>query len=139
MAGQRIDHAAGRADDLAGRDHARTAHLARRYGVAHSDGDVADGADVAHRRVARIEHQAAIDDGVDGGRLHRAAIDLLQAAESAVDEMHVAVDEAGEQGVSCKIDHALVSARLAVSGHRARLCDPALAHPDKAPVDRLVS
>ena len=139
MARQSIDHPARRADDLAGRDHARTAHLARRNGVAHSDGDVADGADVAHRRVARIEHQAAIHDSVDCSRLHRAAIDLLEAAEAAVDEVYVTVDETGEQGVSRKIDDALVSTRLAVGGHRARRCDPALAHPDKAPVDRLVS
>src|SRR5581483_12356264 len=114
------------------------AHLAGRDGVAHSHGDVADGADVAHRRVAGVEHQAAIDDGIDGSRLDRAAIDLLEAAEAAVDEVHVAIDEAREQGASTEIDDEPVSARLAIGRHRANPCDPTLAHPNEAPLDWLV-
>jgi hypothetical protein len=53
--------------------------------------------------------------------------------------MHVTVDKAGEQGLSGKVDDALVSAGLSVGRHRAGLRDPALAHPDKAPVERFVS
>src|SRR5262245_47544653 len=139
VAWQRVDHPARRPDDLSGRDHAGTAHLARCYGVAHRDGDVADSADISHRRVAGIKHQAAIHNGVDGSRLDRAAIDLLEATEAAVDEVHMAIDETGEQDMSRKIDHALVSTSLAVGRHRTRRCNPALTHSDKAPADRLVT
>jgi hypothetical protein len=82
VAGQRIDHAAGRTDDLAGGNHARTAHLACRNGVADGDGDVAYCADVAHSGVARVEHQPAIQDAIDRRRLDRTAVDFLQAAEA---------------------------------------------------------
>ena len=139
MAGQRIEHAAGRTDDLAGGNHTGTAHLACRNGVPDGDGDVAYRADVAHGRVACVEHQPTIYDAIDRRRLYRTAVDFLQAAKAAVDKMHVAVDEAGEQGLSGKVDDALVSVSLSVVRHRAGLCDPALAHPDKAPVERFVS
>src|SRR4029077_19690944 len=53
--------------------------------------------------------------------------------------MHVAVDETGEQGLSGKVDDALVSARLSIGRHRAGLRNPARVHPDKASVERFVS
>ena len=53
--------------------------------------------------------------------------------------MHVAVDEAGEQGLSGEVDDALVSASLSVVRNRAGFDDPALAYPHKAPVERFVS
>ena len=127
VAGERIDHAAGWADDLAGRNHARAAHLACRNGIADGNGHVADRAYVAHSSVAGVEHQPGIHNGIDRRSLNRTAIDLLKAAEAAVDEMHMAVDEPWQHGLSGKVDDALISTGLAIGRHWTSFCNPPLA------------
>ena len=113
--------AAGRADGVRGRDHARTDDHAVVDGVAQSDVDEVAGADIAHRGEARFERALRVQRGrvrlLDRKAQHLLVERLVEILLKLAVQVRMRVDEARQQRRVAEIDHLGVRRRRAADRH----------------------